>query len=125
MSVLLAFASCAANMSGETVTTDCWNSQLSREITVEGIAYNAKMGALLETDDKEIIWIDSIDSWPDDYFGKRIKVTGVVIERYDLPVYIQKEGNPVSSGIPVPEGTDLHEASRRYLLKDAKWELVR
>ena len=28
---------------------------------------------------------------------------------------------PMLAGIPVPEGTDLREASKRFLLKDAKW----
>ena len=62
--------------------------------------------------------------WPEDYYGKTVDVTGVVIKKYDLPVFIPKEGQPVVTGIPVSEGTDLHEASKRYLLRKATWKLI-
>lgn len=102
---------------------------LGQRIEIVGTPVNAKLGALLIAKDSTSIWIDGKESWPEGYYsmgnnGKTLKVTGIVIEKYDLPVYIQKEGDLPKSGIPVPEGTDLKEASRRYLLKKAKWEII-
>jgi hypothetical protein len=45
--------------------------------------------------------------------------------RHDLPVFVQKPGEPPLQGIPVPEGTDLHAASRRYVVRDATWSVSR
>jgi hypothetical protein len=42
-----------------------------------------------------------------------------------VPVFIQKPGKLPVQGIPVQEGTDLHEASRRYVVRDAKWTFVK
>jgi hypothetical protein len=66
-----------------------------------------------------------MDGWPDNARDKKISVTGTLIERHDLPVLIHKRGSKeIPSGMPVPKGTDLHEASHRYLLKDVKWVIV-
>jgi tetratricopeptide (TPR) repeat protein len=102
-----------------------WSKRLGQNITLEGNALNAKLGALLEGKGNHI-WIDGIDGWPSGYYrgegqAKRVRVTGTVIERHDLPVFISKKGDLPRAGIPVPEGTDLYKASRRFLLKDAKW----
>ncbi len=89
------------------------------------MAYNSKLGAVLQiTNQERSIWIDSLTSWPEGYYGKKVEVTGIVIKMHDLPVYIEKEGELAKSGIPVPEGTDLYSASKRYLLKNAKWKLI-
>ncbi|MGC4118013.1 MAG: hypothetical protein QM765_26375 [Myxococcales bacterium] len=48
-------------------------------------------------------------------------MTGKVIERSDLPVFIERPGEPRRSGIPVPEGADAKAAAHRYLLADATW----
>ncbi len=105
-----------------------FNDYLGKSITLEGKAVNAKMGALLIGDNFSI-WIDGLDAWPEGYYqggddGKRIKVTGILIEKYDLPVFIPNKGELPVSGIPIPKGTDLKEASHRYLLENAEWELI-
>jgi hypothetical protein len=101
-----------------------WSVYLGKRITVEGMATNPKVGPAL-SGNGEAIFIDGMNSWPDDFClgdrGKRLRVTGTVIERHDLPVFIWRKGQPPLSGIPVPEGTDLHKASRRFLLQNAKW----
>lgn len=98
-----------------------WASKLGQTVTVEGQAADAKLGALVEME-SETIWIDGLDAWPSDVAWKRVQVTGTVIERHDLPVFVQREGEPEMAGIPVPPGTDLRAASRRFLLKDARWK---
>jgi hypothetical protein len=102
-----------------------WSNLLGQAVTLEGTAADAKLGALLVQESNGAIWIDDLESWPNGYYlggdkGKHVRVTGTVIERYDLPVFIQKEGEPLRAGIAVPPGTDLKKASRRFLLKDAK-----
>ncbi len=76
-----------------------------------------------------VIYIDGLDSWPDGFYlggdnGKRVRVTGTIIKRSDLPVYIEDKNEPIKQGIPVPPGSDLKKMSQRFLLKDAKWVVL-
>jgi hypothetical protein len=57
--------------------------------------------------------------------GARVQVQGVVAERRDPRVFVQKPGEPIVQGIPVPEGTDLDKASRRHVLEGATVKLLR
>lgn len=100
-----------------------WEKSLDKTITVEGGARNAMMGAFVVTSNGEI-WVEGLDAWPADRDARKIRVTGTVIRRADLPVYVEKPGEPERQGIPVPEGTDLTAAATRYLLTNATWELV-
>jgi hypothetical protein len=107
-----------------------WAKLLGQKVTLEGHACDMKVGALLVCDgDMGGIFIDGLSFWPDGYYsggekGRRVRVTGTVIQKADLPVFIPKPGEPVPQGIPMPEGTDLNEASKRYLLKGATWTLI-
>lgn len=100
---------------------------VGKRITIIGKTVNVKGGAILLVEDKIDIWMDEMDSWPEGYYNseeeaKTVKVTGVLIERNDLPVYISEEKNSIhQQGILMPKGTDLKTASHRYLLKDYKW----
>ena len=70
------------------------------------------------------IWIDDLDAWPLEVRGKWVQVAGKVIERADLPVFVHREGEPQMQGMPVPAGTDLEKARRRFLLTEARWKLL-
>lgn len=100
---------------------------VGKKITITGKTVNVKGGAILLVEDEIDIWMDEMDSWPDGYYNgeedaKTVKVTGILMERNDLPVYIPDEKNPkYKQAIPMPKGTDLKEASHRYLLKEYKW----
>ncbi len=105
-----------------------WSNYVGKLVTLEGVAINQKIGAAL-WGEGETIFIDTMDSWPDGYYhggeqGKRVRVTGTVIERHDLPVFIRRKDVPSVQGIAVPEGTDLHKASHRFLIQNAKWVAV-
>lgn len=92
-------------------------------ITVTGVARDAKLGALLQGNKDH--WIDGLDAWPEAMLNKKVKVTGKLEVRADLPVHVQpKPGEPQVSGIPVPEGADLNKASERLVISGAKWELA-
>jgi hypothetical protein len=88
-----------------------------------------KLGAVLVLENGQRIWMDEMSSWPSGYYtekeSKSAQVTGVLIERYDLPVFVPSNDSIVQQGIPVPKGTDLKEASHRYLLKDFKWNEIK
>ncbi len=93
---------------------------LNKIVTISGIAYNARMGAIIDTPEGFIYSAD-FERWPEGYYGKKITATGILIKKYDLPVFIQKKGDPLRSGMPMPPGTNLKEASKRFLLKNIKY----
>lgn len=126
--LLIVLTSCATVTKVNSLVDSELIDLLGKKVEISGTAVNAKLGALLITDEGSI-WIYKMQEWPNGYYsggdnGKKLKVRGTVIEKYDLPVYIQKEGELPRSGISVPEGTDLKEASRRFLLKNVKWEII-
>ncbi len=131
LTVILILASCSPPLEIHKLDNESLKALLGKRITITGKAANAKLGALLETEDGNIIWMDDKDSWPEGYYlgednRKTLKVTGTVIEKYDKPVFIpNKEDELARSGIPVPEGTDLKKASHRFLLKNIKWEIIK
>lgn len=98
-------------------------ARLGQPVSLQGVAESRKLGAALRGNGFEV-WIDRLDEWPSGAAGRKVRVTGVLEERHDLPVYIQKAGEPPAAGIPVPEGTDLRQASRRYVVREAKWSLI-
>ena len=120
--VVSALVSLATFAADEKKPEDVLASRLGKKVTLLGEAQSRKGGAALLGKDFEI-WIDGLDGWPDKMRGKHVVVTGTVIERHDLPVFIPSPTEPAVQGIPVPKGTDLHKASHRYLLKDATWKL--
>ena len=122
--VSLVYADPAKTSASKENKKDPLAEQLGKEITLVGIAENLKVGARLKGANFTI-FLDGIDSWPSEIYGKKVSITGTLIERHDLPVFIQKPGKKnLRDGIPVPKGTDLHAAAHRYLLKDAKWVIV-
>jgi hypothetical protein len=50
-----------------------------------------------------------------------LRVTGTVVERSDLPVFVPRPGEPIVQGIPVEPDADLERAKKRYLLQNATW----
>ena len=97
--------------------------RLGREVTLEGVAETRKLGAALRGNGFDV-WIDRLEHWPAEALGRKVRVTGTLEERHDLPVYVQKPGEPPAAGMPVPEGTDLRAASRRYIVREAKWSVI-
>jgi hypothetical protein len=105
-----------------------WSEHLGQTVTLEGAAHNLKLGALL-VGDAGRIWIDGLDEWPAGYYsggdqGKRLRVTGTVIKRDDMPAFVQKPGELPRAGIPVQSDEELEKAKWRFLLKDAKWTVL-
>ncbi|MCS4301709.1 hypothetical protein [Chryseobacterium sp. BIGb0232] len=104
---------------------------IGESITVTGQTINMKLGALLTTKNGESIWMDGMDSWPDGYYvseqkSKTVKVTGTLIEKNDLPVFISNENDSIiQQGIYEQKGTNLEKASHRYLFKNYKYIIIK
>lgn len=127
--LLIALTSCATITEVNTSNDKKVNDLLGQKIVIIGTPVNRKLGAILITEDSTSIWIHGKENWPKRYYsGKdnriKLRVTGIIIEKYDLPVYIHKEGDLPKAGIPVPEGTNLKEASHRYLIKNVRWKIL-
>ena len=83
-----------------------WSDHIGQTVSLDGAAIDAKLGALLQGPEGAI-WIDDLSTWPSGFSsgghkGKRLRVTGMVIKRDDLPVSIQQPGALPSAGMPVP-----------------------
>lgn len=123
----LAVAACAT-MEQWTTPRPVSQANVGEVITVEGWAVNRKLGAELVGDGFSV-YIEGLDGWPPGYYvagdkGRRVRVTGTLVEAFDLPVFEDTRESPLVQGIPVPRGTDLQRARHRYLLRNAKWELL-
>lgn len=119
----LALLSCHASEKTPVAEPKSWAASVGEARTVVGVARTAKLGAVVVMD-SDMVWIDGLDAWPDDIEGKSVRIVGTVVERKDLPVFVAEPGEPQRSGIPVQEGTDLDAAATRYLLTNARWEIL-
>ncbi|MBU1413662.1 hypothetical protein KKD52_15320 [Myxococcota bacterium] len=123
----LFFAACFACVSctgtkGPELTVRLESALVGRTITVEGLAENRKDGAVLRGDHFEL-WIVDMTGWPDND-RKRVRATGVLAEDHGRPVFVRRPEEPIVQGVEVPEGTDLEKASRRWVLKNVRWQWI-
>lgn len=99
-----------------------WSAYLGRQISIDGTPRNAKLGALLVGEDASV-WIDGMSRWPQAVLqgGTELCVTGTLVQRRDLPVFVPEEDGVAKAGMPVAVGSGGSDAGLRFLLKDAKW----
>lgn len=109
---------------------DPLKSQVGEQLTIVGQFRNMKAGPSVLTE-TNLIYLDVSNEvynliMSHDHTQK-MKVTGKLDIKHDLPVFIHDPDSKMEdlvSGIPVPPGTDLHEASKRYVLENVTWEFV-
>jgi len=82
------------------------------EITIEGIAQNAKSGGVIITNDSVIYYIEGVDSWEDNFYNKKVKVKGILD-------YIDWGGSTDSDSIKIQSGE-----GKWNLIKKAEYTLV-
>lgn len=95
-----------------------WSALLGRCVVAEGyVSGGAKSGPTLLGRSFAIALVpQGTQAVPT---GARVRARGVVAERSNSAVFIQRPGEPVQQGIPVPEGTDLAAARRQRVLEHA------
>lgn len=106
-----------------------WAPYRNKCVIAEGYASGSKLGPRLQSGTFSIAIKLPEPPGDEAYWkipgGSRIRVRGIVTERSDLPVFVPKKGEPQMQGMPVPEGTDLDKARRRYLIEQASVTQVR
>jgi hypothetical protein len=101
-------------------------ANLGRVVTLEGVATKAKTGASIQMGSGmsfQVVYFDWLARWPEDVVGKRVRVSGTVVKRYDRGFWDGRGEMPRGQFQALPPGSDPREASKRYLLKDFTWEL--
>ena len=71
----------------------------------------------------QVVYLDWLARWPEHVVGKRVRVSGTVVKRYDRVFWDGRGEMPQGQFQALPPGSDPREASKRYLLKDFTWEL--
>lgn len=84
-------------------------------VTVEGTARDAKAGAVVLNADNEPIFVEGLESWSDEFSGKQVRVTGVLVQKQNFP------SATVDASGAVSQGTDGEQLES--VLVNAKWEL--
>src|SRR5262245_45664502 len=118
------------------VWPDDWSNLLGQTVTVDSWAAECKIGPTLFEDttfDKRSIWIDGNFTGP--RRSEKLRVTGTVIKRDDMPVYLAEketlrevgDTSPVRFGpaaIPVYSREELDRVKWRFKLKDVTWKVL-
>ena len=115
------------------VATIPWNDLIGQKLTLVGRGENAKIGAKLACEDFSMYVDLPAKGWPKKVYNrtyknldavpKKVRVTGKLEQWSDVPVF-HKSKDRGRQGIPVPDGTDLKEARKRYILVDVVWDIV-
>ncbi len=86
----------------------------ARQVTLTGIAHDAKGGAILETDDGDVLYIRGLDGWPGHVLGQRVEVTATRgREKLFADPEVGEDGG-ISQGA----------FGDQSVLRDATWRLV-
>ena len=100
---------------------DYFAKHVGETITVRGTGSYQKIGFSLGSLDGAVY----LDLEPKENLqGRHMIVTGRLVEKFDLPVFIPDPTKEAIQGIPVPAGTDLHKASRRLVLENPQIEII-
>ena len=76
-----------------------YDSKIGQQVTIEGVARNASLGAIVMTSDSTPIYMDGIERWDSATQGKSVKVTGTLRRRLLAPVATVNAKGEVSHGV--------------------------
>jgi hypothetical protein len=88
--------------------------QVDQQITINGTAYDAMMGAVVVLDDRTPVYVDGLTRWDTAAYGQSIEATGTLRKRSLGPDPVVDADGGVSHGI---EGS-------QYILEDPQWQLA-
>lgn len=88
-------------------------SHTDQVVTVRGVAYDARAGAIVELDDRTPIYIAGLTEWDEAVAGQPVEVTGRLRQRAAR-----------TPAVP-PGGPQVHGlTSSTYVLEEAQWTVV-
>lgn len=99
--------------SGET-TVASKGGIVAKKVTVTGIARNAMLGAVVVRDGGRPIYIDGLAEWDDNELGKRVEVSGVLVQRKLAPDPVVSQDGGISHGM----------AGNADVIEDAVWKVL-
>lgn len=88
------------------------NSELSNQVSVTGIAKNAKLGAIVTTDVDSVYYINNLDTWPENVINKKVLVQGNLNVIYQEKEVINGKTKPY-----IPRRNVLYDATFKTLEK--------
>ena len=90
------------------------NKMKSKEITIKGIALNAKLGAIIQTDSGEVYYLTGVYEWPDEILEKKVKAKGTISREYHDPKNLKSKNGAYKTGM----------SGEKVNLQNAKWEVI-
>jgi len=85
---------------------------LNYEVTLYGRAENSVYGPVLVCGPRSMVYIDGLPEWDAADVGGVAEVTGT----------LAAEGN--DADLRAPDGSAMHGVGRRYIVKNASWEIL-
>jgi hypothetical protein len=79
-------------------------------VTLRGVAADAKGGAVLQTDDGRVVYVDGLERWPDAVAGHPVKAQGRLTRRKLIPDPVVGPAGERSAGA-VGDQTVLEQAT--------------
>ena len=71
---------------------------INKEITLRGIAMDAKGGAVIVLFEGEVVYLQNMDYWDDDMYNKGVLVKGLLVERKLIPDPVVSKDGAISAG---------------------------
>ncbi|MBD3339215.1 MAG: hypothetical protein GF353_08895 [Candidatus Lokiarchaeota archaeon] len=72
--------------------------RLGSKVRLEGIAQDAKGGAVLITNDREVIYVKDLDSWDSKVLGEKVTLEGFLKKEKFIPDPRVDEDGAISAG---------------------------
>jgi hypothetical protein len=88
-----------------------FSDKVNHEVTIQGVAMNASLGAILMTEDDTPVYLDGIQEWEVELVRKELLVTGVLRYKSIAPTATVDSEGRVSHGV----GGD------NYVLENSSW----
>ena len=73
---------------------------LGKEITLLGIAFDSKAGAVLKLKDDMIVYISELIYWSDEFLRQQMCVTGTLYKKKIIPDVTIDENGAIGQGAP-------------------------
>ena len=87
---------------------------MAKKVTIRGKAMDAKAGAVIIVEGSGPVYIEGLDSWPQEAFGKAVVATGVLTTKKYIPDPIGEDGE-------LRQGAE----GEQDVLEGATWKLDR